>query len=361
MYDLVVVGAGPAGSTFARLMGESGKKILLLDGQTEQNKKPCGGLLAPDAQKALAHFDLTLPKSVLVDPQIFSVKTMDVERRQTRYYSRHYLNIDRYAFDKWLVSLVPDSVEVLSGRCLQIRREGEAFHLTVLAGGERREISAKQIVGAEGANSLVRRTFFRDDIYRYVAIQQWYENSETENPFYSCVFDEKTSESCSWSICKDGSFIYGGCFPPKGCRTAFEKQKERLAEAYHFDFSQCIKTEACLALRPRSPRDFQTARDGAYLIGEAAGFISPSSFEGISSAILSGSILAESFLAGKGEWETGRLYRRKTGKLRRKLTLKILKRWFMYTPFVRYLIMKSGLAGISLWEQPSGTGEKPGK
>ncbi len=91
MYDIVILGAGPAGATFARLMGEGGagnqpgRKILLLDGQTERNKKPCGGLLAPDAQKALAHFDLVLPKSVLVDPQIFSVKTIDVCRRKIRY------------------------------------------------------------------------------------------------------------------------------------------------------------------------------------------------------------------------------------------------------------------------------------
>ena len=47
-------------------------KILLLDAQDEGHKKPCGGLLAPDAQKTLAHFDLVLPKSVLADPQIRS-------------------------------------------------------------------------------------------------------------------------------------------------------------------------------------------------------------------------------------------------------------------------------------------------
>lgn len=353
MYDIVIVGAGPAGATFARLMGEAaqpGQKILLLDGQTEGNKKPCGGLLAPDAQRALAHFDLVLPKSILVDPQIFSVKTIDVQRRMIRYYSRHYLNIDRYAFDKWLVSLVPDSVEVASGRCCRIEKRESGFLLTVKTAGEERQIEAKRLVGAEGANSLVRRTFFRDDISRYVAIQQWYRNSEADTPFYSCVFDEKTSESCSWSICKDGSFIYGGCFSPGGCRAAFEKQKERLSAYLHFDFSHCERTEACLALRPRRPRDFQTGGGGVYLIGEAAGFISPSSFEGISSAILSGRMLAQAFLKSGGEQETARSYRRNTRKLRCKLTLKMAKRWFMYTPFARSLIMKSGLASIAVWQ-----------
>ena len=76
VYDIVIIGAGPAGSTFAREVSKSGLSVMLIDGQDETNKKPCGGLLSPDAQKALAHFDLSLPKEVLVDPQIFSVKTI---------------------------------------------------------------------------------------------------------------------------------------------------------------------------------------------------------------------------------------------------------------------------------------------
>ena len=45
-YDLIIVGAGPAGSTLARLVGTE-RSVLLLDGQFRN--KPCGGLLAPDA------------------------------------------------------------------------------------------------------------------------------------------------------------------------------------------------------------------------------------------------------------------------------------------------------------------------
>lgn len=106
-YDAAIIGAGPAGATFARRLAQQSPelKILLLDAQDEGHKKPCGGLLAPDAQKTLAHFDLVLPKSVLADPQIFAVETMDLRTRRVRYYQRYYLNMDRYAFDRWLVSL----------------------------------------------------------------------------------------------------------------------------------------------------------------------------------------------------------------------------------------------------------------
>ncbi len=349
VYDIAIIGAGPAGSTFARLLAGSGYQVILIDGQTEANKKPCGGLLAPDAQKALAHFDLVLPKSVLVDPQIFSVKTIHLCRKQVRYYPRHYLNIDRYAFDRWLESLVPPCIERCKGRCLKVKRNQEWLELTVYSGGEEKSIRARQLVGADGANSLIRRTFFRDDIMRYVAIQQWFRSSGNGTSFYSCVFDEKTSESCSWSICKDGYFLYGGCFSPDHCRDAFEKQKQRFAAFQEHSFGEYVKTEACLALRPRRPRDFQTGRDGVYLIGEAAGFISPSSFEGISQAIISGKLLAEAFLKYRDPGRIAASYHRKTGILRAKLTMKMAKRWFMYTPFIRYLIMKAGMGSIDLW------------
>ena len=66
-YDIIVVGAGPAGSVFVREIAKARPelKILMIDGQQLTSAKPCGGLLAPDAQKLLAKFDLVLPKSIL--------------------------------------------------------------------------------------------------------------------------------------------------------------------------------------------------------------------------------------------------------------------------------------------------------
>ena len=350
IYDVVIVGAGPAGSTFARrLAAASDMSILVIDGQSEAKPKLCGGLLAPDAQKLFASFDFTLPNDVLAAPQIFSVKTIDIVSKKVRYYPRYYLNMDRYKFDSFLMSLVPDSVDVLHGRCERIeRREDGGFRLAVSTENGDETVSAKRIVGADGASSIVRRNFFTRSMMQYVAIQETFIPDEDKNPFYSCIFDRETSEACSWMMFKNDRMIYGGAFLPHGCHEAFEKQKERVEKFLGVNFGEAVSKEACLVMRPRKWRDFVTGEDGVWLAGEAAGFISASSFEGISSAILSGSMLADAFLKGKNDKKISRIYSRKARPLKRKLMLKVIKRWFMYTPFLRCLIMASGITSIKI-------------
>ena len=121
-YDVAIIGGGPAGATFARELAlrQPQLQILLVDEKPKTGSKVCGGLLAPDAQKVLAQFDLNLPKSILADPQIFDVKTMDICSGITRNYQRHYLNMDRGKFDSWLLSLVPQNVDRVDGRCTGI-------------------------------------------------------------------------------------------------------------------------------------------------------------------------------------------------------------------------------------------------
>ena len=347
-YDVAIVGGGPAGAVFAKEIAQvrPDLKILLIDGQGDGNRKPCGGLLAPDAQKALAKLNLTLPKNILADPQIFTVETIDLPRRYVRYYQRHYLNMDRFAFDAWLLSLVPQTVNTVKGRCISVsKREGE-FVLEILCQGERTFISSKNVVGADGGGSIVRRTFFKSNLLQYVAIQQWFENKGQKLPYYSCIFDPKTSDSCSWTIHKDGYVLFGGAFGRDGCRKAFEQQKERVEEFLGNKFGPPIKTEACLVSSPRKAKDFILGADGVFLVGEAAGFISSSSFEGISSAILSGKALAESFAGSMNCNSILKSYKKRSLKLRIKLYFKKPKRFVICSPLLRFLVMKSGIQTI---------------
>ncbi len=350
-YDVAIVGAGPAGTTFARELAtrSPATRILLIDGQTEQNAKPCGGLLSPDAQKVLAEFALTLPNAVLADPQIFSVHTVDLGSRITRLYQRHYLNMDRLAFDRWLLSLVPQGVCIVDGRCTQITR-ADGFVLQVQTAQGTKEYRAGALVGADGASSIVRRQFFRTQPYKYVSVQQWFATADPATPAYACIFDKQTSDSCSWLIRKDDCTVFGGAFAKSGSRAAFEAQKARLEQHLGISLGEPIKTEACQVCSPRKRRDFITGKDGVYLLGEAAGLISASSFEGISSAMLSGRMLAEAF-AKQSPAQIARAYRNATRPLRRKLYGKTFKRTVLCSPILRALIMKSGVQSVKIYQR----------
>ena len=84
-FDVTIVGAGPAGSTLARMLGKK-LRVLLIERRElfrENGRSPaskcCGGLLAPDAQEMLGRMGLGLPKKVLVDPQLFVVRAVDLQ------------------------------------------------------------------------------------------------------------------------------------------------------------------------------------------------------------------------------------------------------------------------------------------
>ena len=353
MYDIVIVGAGPAGSNLARLIGDK-YKVLLLDKRDLENEDPkiytgkcCGGLLAPDAQKMIAKLGLGIPKDILVDPQLFAVRTIDLTNNLERLYQRFYYNMDREKFDKWLVSLIPTSVDKKFKSLYKgfIEIAG-GYEVKYIFNKQKITAKTKVVVGADGAFSSLRNSISKDisNPEKYISIQEWFECPHP-TPYFTAIFDEEISDFYSWIIPKDNYMILGSALRPKeNTRQKYDILKTKLTRL-GFNFDNKIRTESAHICRPKKVSQFYIGRDSIALIGEAAGAISPSSAEGISYALKSSLYLAQSLEEGIDGFLDR--YRQNVKDIKFNLLIKNLKSPAMYNPFLRNLAMKSGLQSIT--------------
>ena len=351
MYDIAVIGAGPAGSTLARLIGGR-QRVLLVDVRElsadppDRQDKCCGGLIAPDAQKMLGRFGLGLPASVLVEPQLFVVRAVDLQTGLQRHYQRHYINVDRGRFDRWLVSLVPPPVDRRFGwRFRGAAEDGDGWKLRLRRGGEEIVERTRVLVGADGAGSSVRRLLAgpAPATRTYIAVQEWYESPGVP-PYFCAVFDTRVTDFYAWIVPKGDAVILGAALTPdRRAAGRFCALKARLTEM-GFAFGRRIAAEAAPLLRPTGPRSFHLGRGTVALVGEAAGFISPSSAEGISYAFRSAAAAGEALAAGPEHLP--RRYHAATCRLRLDLAAKVVKGGIMHNRLLRAAVMAAGIGSV---------------
>ncbi|MFD2764054.1 geranylgeranyl reductase family protein [Micromonospora eburnea] len=150
MWDVVVVGAGPAGSAAALAARRGGARVLLLDRYDFPRDKPCGDGIAAHALDVLAELGVTgavdgyapLPALRLSGPGGGTV---------ARALPRPAYTVPRTVFDARLVAAA-----VAAGAELRrhtVRRVEVRADRVVLDG----ELAARAVVGADGAGSVLRR------------------------------------------------------------------------------------------------------------------------------------------------------------------------------------------------------------
>ncbi|MDC7220932.1 MAG: FAD-dependent monooxygenase [Spirochaetales bacterium] len=341
-YDFLIVGGGPAGSTLARLIGKKYKVALLEQESEEGNEKVCGGLIAPDAQKILGSFGLSLPGEVLVSPQMFYVESKDLQKANKARYQRHYLNVDRKRFDNWLLSQIPSSVDLYRpGRYINHVEEENHILVTAELPEGRITLKASCLIGADGGQSRVRRKSVGDfkKLTRYVALQS--RVSQTTLPRgYGAFFDSSLSDFYGWTIPKEEELLIGIALN-KG---PIKEKYERFLHKVLGDNFEEIERKSCTIIRPRKRQDLRCHKGKRILfLGEAAGFISPSSAEGFSYAFRSAQLLSEAILHGG---DTIKNYRRKVKRIALQLFLKRQKSRIMYNDILRNFIFRTKWGAI---------------
>jgi len=240
---------------------------------------------------------------------------------------------------------VNKNVEIIDKAVVKsIEKKDNYFLVCYILDGKEHIISGRYIVGGDGSKSLVRKTFFPDQsIRKYVCIQEWY-RTEEKSSCYMTIFDQEITDSYGWLNYKGAYKIFGAAFPILNSKVLFQKLKDKMIREGHI-FGELIDREVCQVSSPRSVRELCYGNGNIFLIGEAAGFVSPSSLEGISYALESGHLLAEVFNKGNA---SDRYYRNSLKPLRRKLFVKILKNKLLYTPIIRKWLMLSNISTIKI-------------
>ncbi|WNV87004.1 geranylgeranyl reductase family protein [Umezawaea sp. Da 62-37] len=154
VWDLVVVGAGPAGSTaaIAALRADPAARVLLLDAVDFPRDKVCGDGVAPHALDVLA--DLGVDTAALVAGTLPVTALRMVSPGgvvAARTFARQAAVVPRLLLDERLVRAA-----VAAGAVLRRRRVRTvvAADDEVLVDGD---IRARVVIGADGAESVVRR------------------------------------------------------------------------------------------------------------------------------------------------------------------------------------------------------------
>jgi flavin-dependent dehydrogenase len=289
-YDTVVVGAGPAG-LMAALKAAARGPVLVLEAASLPRNKSCGGMLNEYAQEFLAEI-APVPRSMVRAPEHVNFRYVDWDRSIRKPTSLRFLNVDRGEFDEWLVSLLPANVDVVGSSPVRgFTQDREGVTVTARVDGTEYAVRCNNLVGADGARSAVRRTLGEGSVSTYVTLQDFCKLEGELEPYFDCIYMRDIGDSYAYSyIVPKGEWgLVGSVYYPKTNRP-HEKQDQtmRILRSALPQLGETVKREASVALHVRSASDIVPGRGRVLLVGEAGGFMSPTSGEGISYAMNSG-------------------------------------------------------------------------
>jgi geranylgeranyl reductase family protein len=298
-YDVIVVGAGPAGSTCAYRLASAGASVLLLDRARFARDKPCGGGVTGRAARLI-------PFSIapVVEDTVTSVR---MRLGYGNWFERGeddplVLMTQRLRLDAYLVERAAAAGAELREGVKAEEVDELAGCVEVAAGGER--FSAEAVIGADGVNGISARALGLGG------------NQAVGVALEGNVSYERLGEGyrgravLELGVAPGG---YGWVFP-KGDHAnvgigGWEREGPRLREhlsalcAAHGVAPGDLDSVRGYRLPLRSPRS-TLARGRAAIVGDAAGLVDPVSGDGMFEAFLSAKLASEAtldLLGGRAE------------------------------------------------------------
>jgi flavin-dependent dehydrogenase len=289
--DVLIIGVGPAGSTCAKHLAQSGRKVFLLDKSSFPRFKPCAGWVTPQVFHYLGIFPKSYPYSLTRFRSFrISIKGFNFTLPTDQYAIR------RVEFDHWLMEESGAEFHQHDVRSIKL---GEGNY--VVDG----LFSAPVLVGAGGSNCPVYRQLFsprysKPENSLIVSMEDEFTYDVKDNRCHLWFFENGLS-GYSWYVPKTGGYVNVGIGAYQsslvsGATTLrnhwnifVEKlEKKKLVSRHEFHpagHSYNLRTHG------------QVNRLGnAFLVGDSLGLATRDMGEGIGPAIRSGQLAAESIL-----------------------------------------------------------------
>ena len=284
-YDIIIVGAGPAGCSVAKFLSDK-YNILMVDWSKFPRDKSCGGLLVEETQDFIK--DWGLPKKVFSYPKYLNLKIIDWDNDLETDIKRKLWNVSRKNFDYWLLKTLQNGIQFSSEiKFLQFMKKKKNIEVLLEINNKRKIIKTKYLIGANGSFSNIRKFLVKKPIRYYIAMQYWIKHSSISDSAYF-IYDNEITDFYSWLIPKEGSLILGSALEKdSNIKDKMEILKNKIKEKFGI-VGSVFKKESAILSRPKNEKDVLPGNDRIFLIGESAGFVSPSTGEGISFALRSG-------------------------------------------------------------------------
>lgn len=300
-FDVIVIGAGPAGSAAALTAAKGGAKVLLLEKGPEPGSKNVSGAMIRTEEIAKVFDTSSMPfeRKVKNVDLIFMDSTGKV--RISVDISSGLINVGRLKLDKWMAQQAEKAGAVLVTKttALGVEKDGEKYKVVT----DRGSISGSKVVLAEGVNALISMGMkIRPDLepeHSVQAVKEVYNlNKDEINKRLGFKSDE---EGSSWRIFGTNPVPYAGFL---------YTYKDAIAIGVGIPMSILIKKK----ISPYTVLDELKERLGInelvkggslreysgkiYLAGDSIGLINALTFNGIGPAVISGSIAGKAALEG---------------------------------------------------------------
>jgi flavin-dependent dehydrogenase len=300
LFDVVVLGGGPGGASTALHCANAGLETLLLERRPLPRDKVCSGMIMGRwAHEVIESGFGAIPSAILADPRYLAGHRIHVPGTAPVDIPWRTPIAWRKDLDGWMLQRAAARGAAVwdRARVVAMGEERGGHRLTVSRSGEEVALTARFVVGAEGASSPLRKSLFPELRVRYSRpLRECYPGALAVDRAWFHWFFPKGRPRPRFNVNhKDDAFILEG----SGIRE-LRPEIVRILSPLGFDPARAPRTrDGCTIAVLHGDLvagRFRPARGNALLVGDAAGLILPITFEGIGTAVLSGRLACEAIV-----------------------------------------------------------------